>query len=147
MIPRLVPALLHPALPPQSAHALSSLRLCRGIELPGIGPAAAASRRVVLVVHLLGRLEPVNSSGWSGGHLGPQEPGELPSNGRGDDALGVLAGGQGAKAAPTGAAAPPTPWQQPGVQGPAGGGQARRRPWGGAGRPRPTRASYRRRCA
>jgi hypothetical protein len=34
---------------------LISLRPCRGRGLPGIGPAAAASRRVVLVVHLLGR--------------------------------------------------------------------------------------------
>src|SRR5829696_7436380 len=48
--------------------------------------------------HLLGRSRAGEMDG-SGGHISPQEPGELPGNGRGDDALGVLAGGQGAKPA------------------------------------------------
>ena len=47
--------------------------------------------------HLLGRSRAVNGLG-SGGHLGPQEPGELPRDGRGDDALGVLTSSQPAEA-------------------------------------------------
>ena len=49
---------------------------------------------------LLGRARAANEgkSKWSGGHLGPPEPGELPGDG-GGDALGVLASGQDAEAA------------------------------------------------
>jgi len=72
-----------------------------GIEGPGIGPAAAGRRRVVTATITPrptgGRIAGF-SSGMLGGHLGPQEPGQLAGD-RDDHHLpDVLAGGQAAEA-------------------------------------------------
>jgi hypothetical protein len=111
-------------------------------------PARRADR-----VHLLGRSQVVNLGWWRsggqavGGHLGPQEPGELPGDRGRDDALGVLAGRPARGTARTGAAGLPTPGRRPLGAGPAGGGRSRRRPRDGADTTRPTQASWARRCA
>jgi hypothetical protein len=99
--------------------------------------------------HLLGRSRAVSGSvvGSGGGHLGPQEPGELPGDGRGDDALGGLAGGQPVEAARQALLRRPRPGDDRRGRGRVGGRPTPPRPRGGAGRTRPTQASWARRWA
>jgi hypothetical protein len=89
-------------------------------------------------VHLLGRSRVGGWHGGSGGHLGPQEPGQLSGDGGGDDiGRGLAAAGVGtARRVGAGQSRLELPPEGPG---PAGDGRAGCRRWGGAGRPRPIR--------